>query len=171
MANRSMVGTGLSLLGGLGLGAGLMYLMDPQLGRYRRSYLQGAVGGALQGTTERLGSGWQSTTERMGETAREFGQRIARRARSMAGQEAEYIGVRRIRYGPVILSSLGALGVGAALVYFLDPEHGRRRRMAIRDRVMYATGRAAQSVRDTSRQLRDRMRGMAEQVREQASEG
>ena len=49
-----------------------------------------------------------------------------------------------IRYessGTSFFALIGALGVGAALMYFLDPDSGRRRREALRDK--YDQGKTA----------------------------
>ena len=49
-----------------------------------------------------------------------------------------------IRYessGTSFFALIGAAGIGAALMYFLDPDTGRRRRALVRDK--YASGRIA----------------------------
>ncbi len=43
--------------------------------------------------------------------------------------------------GTSFFALLGAMGVGAALMYFLDPDSGRRRRALVRDK--YDQGKAA----------------------------
>lgn len=40
-----------------------------------------------------------------------------------------------------LFALIGAMGIGAALMYFLDPDHGRRRRALVRDQ--YAHGKVA----------------------------
>lgn len=56
---------------------------------------------------------------------------------------------------------LRAAGVGAALMYFLDPQLGRRRRAAARDGVLGATHRASDWLDKAVRDAKHRMEGTA----------
>lgn len=64
---------------------------------------------------------------------------------------------------------VGALGAGAALMYFLDPARGTRRRHLLRDQLVHARKVAGESVGTTSRDLRNRARGIAAEARSRVS--
>lgn len=60
---------------------------------------------------------------------------------------------------------LGAAAAGALSMYLLDPDHGRRRRAVMRDRVASGVGRLDDATTVASRDLRNRARGLAHEVR------
>ena len=60
---------------------------------------------------------------------------------------------------------LGAVGAGVALMYFLDPNTGRRRRSLVRDKVVRAAHRTGDAVDATSRDLKNRARGVVAELR------
>jgi len=66
---------------------------------------------------------------------------------------------------------LGGIGVGAALMYFLDRERGARRREQLRDRVTHALDVVGDAAGTTSREFTKRARGIAAQARGLADEG
>jgi hypothetical protein len=57
------------------------------------------------------------------------------------------------------------LGVGALLMFYLDPSRGRRRRALVRDKVVRASNSAAGFVGDTRRDLGNRLRGLQARAR------
>ncbi len=61
-----------------------------------------------------------------------------------------------MKNGTVIL---GAMGLGAGLMYFLDPDRGRRRRAMVGDKVDHAINAAENAIGKTSRDLRNRTIG------------
>jgi hypothetical protein len=61
--------------------------------------------------------------------------------------------------------ALGGLGLGAALMYVLDPERGKRRRGLVRDKALHLSRKASDRLDARSRDLRNRMRGAAAQVK------
>lgn len=63
------------------------------------------------------------------------------------------------------LAVLGALGAGAAMMYYLDAEGGRRRRALARDRIKSTVNRGGDAVSTTARDLRNRSRGVAARAR------
>ena len=63
------------------------------------------------------------------------------------------------------LGILGGLCIGAALMYFLDPDRGRRRRHLVRDQLVHAGRVSGDAVDATSRDLRNRARGVAAAAR------
>jgi uncharacterized membrane protein len=67
--------------------------------------------------------------------------------------------------GMNVLALLGAVGVGAALSYFLDPDRGARRRNMVRDQVVHARVRAGDAFGKTARDLGNRARGLVAETR------
>ena len=60
---------------------------------------------------------------------------------------------------------IGGLGLGAALMYVLDPERGKSRRALVRDKAVRAANRASDTLGARSRDWRNRARGVAAQVK------
>jgi uncharacterized membrane protein len=60
---------------------------------------------------------------------------------------------------------LSAAAAGAISMYLLDPDHGRRRRAVMRDRLASGMSRLDDATSIASRDLRNRARGMAHEVR------
>lgn len=60
---------------------------------------------------------------------------------------------------------LGAAAAGAVSMYLLDPDHGRRRRAVMRDRLASGMSRLDDATSVASRDLRNRARGLAHEVR------
>ena len=60
---------------------------------------------------------------------------------------------------------IGGLGLGAALMYVLDPERGKTRRALVRAKAVRAANRASDTLGARSRDLRNRARGVAAQVK------
>lgn len=68
---------------------------------------------------------------------------------------------------PFRLGWLAALGAaaGAALMYVLDPDTGRRRRVLMRDTVRHAARRTGSAVEGRSRDVVNRARGVVVEMR------
>ena len=64
-----------------------------------------------------------------------------------------------------LLTFAGGLGLGAAVMYFMDPERGRRRRALVRDQVAHLAATVPPGVRATRRDLVNRSRGLVATVR------
>lgn len=60
---------------------------------------------------------------------------------------------------------LGSVGLGAALMYVLDPERGKRRRAFVRDKALHLSRKASERLDARSRDLRNRARGVAAEVK------
>jgi uncharacterized membrane protein len=60
---------------------------------------------------------------------------------------------------------IGGIGIGAGLMYFLDPGRGRRRRALVRDKAVSFWSRSGDTVDTTARNLRDRVVGFGAEVR------
>src|SRR5437763_16545200 len=63
------------------------------------------------------------------------------------------------------LSLLGGIGLGAGLMYFLDPQQGRRRRGLVRDQLTSLMSRAGDAACCVGRDLAHRARGVAAEAR------
>lgn len=66
-----------------------------------------------------------------------------------------------IRAGAMLL---GGLGLGAALMYVLDPERGKRRRALVRDKAVRTTRKAGDLLGARSRDWKNRAKGIAAEV-------
>jgi len=117
------------LLGGLGLGAGLMYLQDSKKGDGRRERGRGSVvdagrqtGARLDETRRTLGQQAQAVLA----TARRPFQRqlgLGERLRTQAAQPGMTTGIALV----------GGVGLGAGLVALLEPQGGPQRRAWLRE--------------------------------------
>jgi uncharacterized membrane protein len=63
------------------------------------------------------------------------------------------------------IGALSAFGMGVALMYFLDPGRGARRRALIRDKTVHALRKAEDAAETTVRDLRNRAKGLAAETR------
>src|SRR5437016_3177049 len=63
------------------------------------------------------------------------------------------------------MSTVGLIGLGAGLMYLLDPDKGRRRRALARDKAKSLWRRSEQIAAKTSRDLGNRARGVASETR------
>src|SRR5437763_1525839 len=140
------------LIGGLGLGTGLMYLLDPERGSRRRALARRQVETYRHQANTLL----DQTRRTLGDQTRTLGQqarglltqartptqartllRDARGRGEMWRERAERMG------GTQGLLLLGCVGFGVGLMYLCDPNMGRRRRALIRDKARaywYRTG-------------------------------
>src|SRR3989442_3569855 len=59
------------------------------------------------------------------------------------------------------LGLIGSIGLGAGLMYALDPDRGKRRRSLLRDKVDHAINTTESAIQTTSRDLRNRAYGIA----------
>src|SRR5947209_6973026 len=71
-----------------------------------------------------------------------------------------------------LMGSAGAgAGLGAGLMYLLDPQGGRRRRALARDKAASALNKGGDAVKKTSRDLGNRTRGLVSQVGSRLRQG
>jgi hypothetical protein len=124
------------LLGGLGLGAGLMYLMDPEKGAGRRDRVRGYVDDYGRQT----GMFLDDTRRTLGRQAQTLGRQaqavLATRRLPLRRQpglwerlrtQAEALGL------PRGLGLLSCIGLGVGLGYLLEPQGGPQRRAWLRE--------------------------------------
>jgi hypothetical protein len=116
------------LISGLGLGAGLMYLLDPDKGGGRRDLVRAHLAAYERQTEDLL----DSTTRALVQPAYDLLAK-ARGSRPQLGlgerliAQAEQLGMTKG------LFILGCVGLGAAMAYLLEPNGGPRRRALMRD--------------------------------------
>lgn len=65
--------------------------------------------------------------------------------------------------------SLTSLGLGAALMYWLDPQHGRRRRVDLRNRTVSFANQGVRALDIATRDLENRARGFAAEAKSMLS--
>ncbi|TCS39433.1 hypothetical protein EDC30_101389 [Paucimonas lemoignei] len=61
--------------------------------------------------------------------------------------------------------AIGAAALGAAAMYLLDPQHGRRRRAVARDKVNSARIKTRKAAERTARDLNNRAKGIVAKTR------
>jgi osmotically-inducible protein OsmY len=67
-----------------------------------------------------------------------------------------------------ILNCAAAMVAGAAVMYYLDPDMGRRRRALLRDKMVAGRHDTERYVRKSARRASDELRGVAAEVRASA---
>lgn len=60
---------------------------------------------------------------------------------------------------------LTGLGIGAGLMYFLDPQRGRRRRALVRDQIAHSASASAEVIGGRGRDIANRAKGLAAKAR------
>lgn len=152
------------LIGGLGLGAGLIYMLDPQRGEQRRAMARTQLK-RYQRQTDDL---WDYTTRSLGRQAREFLARtpLARRYRKPGPGELLLIRAEQLGLLKGLLM-LGFTGLGAGMMYVLDPRLGRRRRALVRDKAQSYWRRTGKFINQTVRDARQRASGLITETRTQ----
>ena len=89
-SDSALAGLGLGkLLGGVAAGAILMYLLDPDRGRDRRTMGTDKIRGLGRQTTQALGSALHSAGNRLGSVVEDAGHRVSHAAESVAESVAE----------------------------------------------------------------------------------
>jgi hypothetical protein len=151
------------LIGGLGLSTGLIYMLDLERVAQRRAMAR-AQPVRYRRLTDHL---WNDTTRSLGRQTRTLFARtpLAQRYRKPGPGEllarAEQLGLLRS------LLMLGCTGLGAGMMYVLDPRLGRRRRALVRDRAQSYWRRLGKYVRQTVRDVRQRTSGLIAETRTQ----
>jgi hypothetical protein len=167
-----------SLVGGVGIGAGLLYLLDPDKGQKRRERILGSAGDlasqardyageALGGIGGKVGNMLGSAREYAGEKL----QGVSDYAHDRAGDVRDFA-QRRVfgetraehRVG-VTICALSSMALGAALMYAFDPASGKTRRRYVRDKA----GELASAAGGYAHQAGEAIKSGVEQAREKVS--
>ena len=152
------------LIGSLGLGVGLIYMLDSKQGEQRRAMARTQLGRYRRQTDDL----WDHTTRSLGRQARELLAKmpLARRYRRPGLGElllarAEQLGILKS------ILMLGCTGLGAGMMYTLDPRLGRRRRTRVRDKAQAYWRRTGKFIRQTARNARQRTYGLIAETQTQ----
>jgi osmotically-inducible protein OsmY len=170
----------LALIGGAGLGAIAMYLLDPSHGGERRGHIGELAGGAWETISEKtadLGKAAAAGASAFGSTLSaggraiadtETGGRISDAASGFSGQVSDRF--RYLMHGrqsrgiesgfSQAMIAVGVLALGGTSMYFLDPTAGARRRAVCRDKFLSAFGRMATSLEGLGQDLYNRASGL-----------
>jgi len=65
-----------------------------------------------------------------------------------------------------IFAILSGLGIGAALMYFFDPEGGGRRRALVRDKAVKLNRQTRETLEGTAKDLSNRTKGLVHDFKE-----
>ena len=152
------------LIGGVGLGAGLIYILDPERGEQRRAMARTQLERYRRQTDDLL----DHTTRSLGRQAREFLARapLTRRYRRPGPGELLLARVEQLGLLKGILI-LGCMGFGAGMMYVLEPRLGRRRRALVRDKAQAYWRRMGKFIGQTARDARQRTYGLIAETQAQ----
>lgn len=171
-----------SLVGGVGIGAGLLYLLDPDKGKKRRSQvLSGAAdlashakdyaGEALGAVGSAMGSAREYAGEKLHDVS-DYASKRMRGVRDYAGDRADDVkayaqkqvfGETRAEHRVgVTICALSSMALGAALMYAFDPAMGKNRRRYARDKASELAGQAS----GYAKQAADTIKSGVGQIRE-----
>jgi hypothetical protein len=120
-----------------------------------------AAGKAISETVDSAGKAISDTVDSVGERIGSLGRdvrsiRITRRPESNVA-------------GTAGLALLGGLGTGMALMFFFDPEQGRRRRVLLRDKLVRWSNQLSRTLSGRAVDLQNRTTGLAHTVRSATS--
>ena len=73
--------------------------------------------------------------------------------------------MRNSDFAWIALAGVVGAGVGALVMFMLDPDSGRRRRALVRDKAVRYGNDIVEAVQSTARELRTRTRGLAAETR------
>lgn len=117
------------LIGGLGLGVGLMYMLDPEKGEQRRGFVRTQLADYGRQTEDFL----DDTTRTIGRQAHALLRRAHMPRRYQPGL-GERLLTQTEQLGTTSgLLMLGLIGLGAGLFSLLEPDSGPRRRALVRE--------------------------------------
>ena len=152
------------LIGGVGLGAGLIYILDPERGEQRRAMARTQLERYRRQTDDLL----DHTTRSLGRQAREFLARapLTRRYRRPGPGELLLARVEQLGLLKGILI-LGCMGFGAGMMYVLEPRLGRRRRALVRDKAQAYWRRMGKFIGQAARDARQRTYGLIAETQAQ----
>jgi len=209
MSKRDWIEAGVSLVGGAGIGAALMYIFDPEAGEKRRSNARSSAESVFASAGDRLGGTWNSLSDRAEDVAQSISAsagRLASTARQMASNARDNVesytdnaADRATAYGKnasgaargyaksaehaarswmgreeshpyrtaaeILAGSIGALALGAGVMFMMDPAQGRRRRAMIRDKAVHAAKETSRYVERKTHHIENKAKGAVANAR------
>jgi osmotically-inducible protein OsmY len=174
----------MSLLGGAGIGAALMYFFDPEEGSQRRHELVDLTGSAWGTVKEKASEYGHATAVAAGafgnalsDKASEYGSAISDRASNVKHRVANsgfgHEASDRMRYlvrgkqshgiesgTGQLFTALGCIALGVGAMYLLDPTDGARRRTTLRDKFLSGFGKLGRSIDGVTKDLFNRASGL-----------
>jgi hypothetical protein len=160
----------LLLAGGLGLGAGLMYMLDPEMGSRRRA-LARAQAEMYRRWPDDLVDHTRHTLGRQTDTLSRQARALGQQTRGFLGRlsipskEERSLGERWLERAESMTGMLGCVGLGLGLMYILDPTSGQERRALLSDRVRSYLPSTGTSTNKTVRHANNHTRGLTSERR------
>ena len=145
---------------GAALGGLAVYLYDPELGEHRRG---------------RLTSLWRENRNsalKAGRTASETidsARPLARRITNAIGRGSWPVVIERGRRATTLPGLIGAVAIGGAVVYFMDPVKGSERRMSALDAGRRAVRQIASMVEPVRSRVEDQVTDAADRFKSRVS--
>jgi len=165
----------LMLVSGLGLGAGLMYMLDPEMGRRRRT-LARVQAEMYRRWPDDLVDHTRRTLGRQTDTLSRQARTLGQQTRGLLGRlgipfkeerSPSEIWLERAQHmaGKQDLLRLGCVGLGLGLMYILDPKAGQERRAQLSNLVRSYLPSADNSINKTARNAGNHNRGRTSERR------
>lgn len=168
----------ISVVGGVGIGAGLLYLLDPDKGQKRRSRIMHGAADLASSAKDYAGDALGSVGSKVGSAlgaARDYasdkfsgvsGYASDRMDDARAFAQKQVFGETRAEHRVgVTICALSSMALGAALMYAFDPQAGRGRRRFVRDKA----GELASQAGDYAKQAREAIKSGVDKVRDKVS--
>ena len=160
----------LLLVSGLGLGAGLMYMLDPEMGSRRRA-LALVQAEMYRRWPDDLVDHTRRTLGRQTDTLSRQAHTLGQQTRGFLGRlgipfkEEPSLGERWLERTENMAGMLSCVGLGLGLMYILDPKSGQERRAQLSDMVRSYLPSADNSTNKTARHAHNHNRSLASESR------
>ena len=160
-----------SVIGGAGVGALLMYLLDPEKGPQRRHEVGSMASGAWESLRDKAGEYGSAAYDGAGRLKDRvahsgFGEEAYDRARYLArGNQRSGIDSGLGQF----FAGLGVLAAGAAAMYYMDPQHGAQRRNECSQKTLSAFNRTFSKLDGLGKDLWNRTQGLAHEAKSHAT--
>jgi len=171
----------LTLIGGVGIGAGLLYILDPDQGRKRRNRLLSSASDLASSAKDYAGDAIGTIGGKVGSalsSARDYAGEKLHGLSDYAGDQADNVrayaqkqvfGETRAQHRVgVTICALSSMALGAALMYAFDPASGKNRRRIAREKAAdlasSASGyaqKAGDAIKTGVNQIREKVGGSA----------
>jgi len=164
---------GVSMLVGLGVGAAIMYLLDPQSGGNRRRMIAEQARERAANTGQALTDAGYAIAGRARQAMDSASDEISHQASNARGSAMQSLGDLRDRArswlepqhsyvapaAGITAGGIALIALGAGLAYLFDPDRGRGRREYIREQVQGRTHDAGDYARRTGVHLKNKLQG------------